>query len=102
MPVPDKLHLMQAITITDNRIPDVYRLHSWLFSYWPAGKIGRGYKETEKSSYYNNTTPQRKVTQMQRRDFIKLGGVGMASLVLPVSGIAVSAEQLLDKPMDVA
>ena len=33
MPVPDKLHLMQAITITDNRIPDVYRLHSWLFSY---------------------------------------------------------------------
>ena len=26
----------------------------------------------------------------------------MASLVLPVSGIAVSAEQLLDKPMDVA
>ncbi|MDY6928514.1 MAG: TldD/PmbA family protein [Pseudomonadota bacterium] len=39
---------------------------------------------------------------MQRRDFIKLGGVGMASLVLPVSGIAVSAEQLLDKPMDVA
>ncbi len=39
---------------------------------------------------------------MDRRGFIKLGGVGVSSLMLPVSGIAVSAEQLLDKPMDVA
>lgn len=39
---------------------------------------------------------------MQRRDFIKLGGVGMGALTLPLSGVAVSAEQLLDKPMDVA
>lgn len=38
---------------------------------------------------------------MQRRDFIKLAGVGAGGLVLPLSGIAVSAEQLLDKPMDV-
>ena len=39
---------------------------------------------------------------MQRRDFIKLTGVGVGGLVLPLSGMAVSAEQLLDKPMDVA
>ncbi|MDP5032938.1 MAG: TldD/PmbA family protein [Paraglaciecola sp.] len=39
---------------------------------------------------------------MQRRDFIKLGGLGVGGLMLPLSGIAVSAEQLLDKPMDVA
>ncbi len=39
---------------------------------------------------------------MERRDFIKLGGACMGALVLPLSGIAVSAEQLLDKPMDVA
>lgn len=40
---------------------------------------------------------------MERRDFIKLGGAaGMGALMLPVSGIAVSADQLLDKPMDVA
>jgi TldD protein len=39
---------------------------------------------------------------MQRRDFIKFTGVGMGGLMLPLSGIAVSAEQLLDKPMDVA
>lgn len=39
---------------------------------------------------------------MDRRDFIKIGGMGMGALVLPVSGIAVSAEQLLDKPMDTA
>lgn len=39
---------------------------------------------------------------MQRRDFIKLTGVGVGGLVLPMSGIAVSADQLLDKPMDVA
>ena len=38
---------------------------------------------------------------MQRRDFIKLTGVGVGGLVLPMSGMAVSAEQLLDKPMDV-
>jgi TldD protein len=39
---------------------------------------------------------------MQRRDFIKLAGIGAGGLVLPLSGMAVSAEQLLDKPMDVA
>ncbi|SEL26164.1 TldD protein [Colwellia chukchiensis] len=39
---------------------------------------------------------------MQRRDFIKLTGVGAGGLMLPMSGFAVSAEQLLDKPMDVA
>lgn len=39
---------------------------------------------------------------MERRDFIKLGGAGASALMLPISGIAVSAEQLLDKPMDVA
>ena len=38
---------------------------------------------------------------MQRRDFIKLAGIGAGGLVLPISGMAVSAEQLLDKPMDV-
>lgn len=38
---------------------------------------------------------------MQRRDFIKLAGVGAGGLVLPLSGMAVSAERLLDKPMDV-
>ena len=38
---------------------------------------------------------------MQRRDFIKLTGVGVGGLILPLSGMAVSAEQLLDKPMDV-
>jgi TldD protein len=38
---------------------------------------------------------------MQRRDFIKLTGVGVGGLVLPMSGMAVSAEQLLDKPMDI-
>ncbi|MBT0586638.1 TldD/PmbA family protein [Alteromonas oceanisediminis] len=40
---------------------------------------------------------------MERRDFIKLGGAaGMGALILPVSGMAVSADQLLDRPMDVA
>lgn len=40
---------------------------------------------------------------MERRDFIKLGGVaGMGALMLPVSGVAVSADQMLDRPMDVA
>ena len=39
---------------------------------------------------------------MERRDFIKIGGAGMSALMLPLSGIAVSAEQMLDKPMDVA
>ncbi|MCJ8321868.1 MAG: TldD/PmbA family protein [Colwellia sp.] len=39
---------------------------------------------------------------MDRRDFIKLTGVGAGGLILPLSGIAVSAEQMLDKPMDVA
>ena len=37
---------------------------------------------------------------MQRRDFIKLTGVGAGGLMLPMSGFAVSADQLLDKPMD--
>lgn len=39
---------------------------------------------------------------MQRRDFIKLAGIGAGGLVLPISGMAASAEQLLDRPMDVA
>jgi TldD protein len=39
---------------------------------------------------------------MERRDFIKFTGVGMGGLMLPVSGMAVSAEQLLDAPMDTA
>jgi len=39
---------------------------------------------------------------MDRRDFIKFGGAGMGALMLPMSGIAISADQLLDKPMDVA
>ena len=39
---------------------------------------------------------------MDRRNFIKLSGVGAGALVLPMSGIAVSADQLLDKPMDTA
>ena len=38
---------------------------------------------------------------MERRDFIKLSGVGAGAIALPISGMAVSAEQLLDKPMDV-
>ncbi|MEE4244221.1 MAG: TldD/PmbA family protein [Kangiellaceae bacterium] len=39
---------------------------------------------------------------MDRRDFIKIGGVGMGAIVLPITGNIVSAEQLLDQPMDVA
>ena len=39
---------------------------------------------------------------MERRDFIKFTGVGMGGLMLPLSGMAVSAEQLLDAPMDAA
>tara|TARA_R110001632_G_scaffold8686_3_gene34358 strand:- start:15118 stop:16746 length:1629 start_codon:yes stop_codon:yes gene_type:complete len=39
---------------------------------------------------------------MERRDFIKLGSAGMGTLMLPISGTAISADQLLDKPMDVA
>ena len=39
---------------------------------------------------------------MERRDFIKLGRAGMGTLMLPISGAAISADQLLDKPMDVA
>ncbi|GAC26145.1 MAG: TldD/PmbA family protein [Alteromonadaceae bacterium] len=39
---------------------------------------------------------------MERRDFIKLGSAGMGTLMLPISGVAISADQLLDKPMDVA
>ncbi|QHJ13190.1 Metalloprotease TldD [Paraglaciecola mesophila] len=38
---------------------------------------------------------------MERRDFIKLSSAGMGTLMLPVSGVAISADQLLDKPMDV-
>jgi len=39
---------------------------------------------------------------MERRDFVKLTGVGMGSLLLPVTGNIVTAAELLDKPMDVA
>ncbi|MFQ3199068.1 MAG: TldD protein, partial [Paraglaciecola sp.] len=39
---------------------------------------------------------------MERRDFIKFGGAGIGAFMLPISGIAVSADQMLDKPMDVA
>lgn len=39
---------------------------------------------------------------MDRRDFIKFGSIGAGALILPLSGIAVSADQLLDRPMDVA
>ncbi|MGY0636305.1 MAG: TldD/PmbA family protein [Paraglaciecola chathamensis] len=38
---------------------------------------------------------------MERRDFIKLSSAGMGTLMLPISGVAISADQLLDKPMDV-
>ena len=39
---------------------------------------------------------------MERRDFVKLTGAGMGSLLLPVTGNIVTAAELLDKPMDVA
>ncbi len=39
---------------------------------------------------------------MDRRQFIKLTGIGVGGLTLPIMGNIVSAEQLLDKPMDVA
>lgn len=39
---------------------------------------------------------------MERRDFIKLTGVGVGGLILPITGNMVSAAQLLDRPMDVA
>ncbi len=40
---------------------------------------------------------------MERRDFIKLGGAaGVGAMLLPISGMAVSLDQILDKPMDVA
>ncbi|QKX16594.1 TldD/PmbA family protein [Microbulbifer sp. YPW1] len=38
---------------------------------------------------------------MDRRNFIKLGGVGASGILLPISGIAVSAEQLAGNGMDV-
>ena len=38
---------------------------------------------------------------MERRDFIKLTGAGVGGLILPITGNIVSAEQLLDRPMDV-
>jgi TldD protein len=46
--------------------------------------------------------PRSKDLVMERRDFMKLGGMAAGSLLMPFSGIAVSAEQLLEKPMDVA
>lgn len=39
---------------------------------------------------------------MDRRNFIKLTGMGMGAAMLPLSGNMVSAAELLDKPMDVA
>lgn len=39
---------------------------------------------------------------MDRRNFIKLSGVGMGSMMLPITGNMVSAAELLDQPMDVA
>ncbi len=39
---------------------------------------------------------------MERRDFIKLSGAGMSSLILPITGNIVTAAELLDKPMDIA
>jgi TldD protein len=40
---------------------------------------------------------------MDRRNFIKLGGAaGVGAMFLPMSGMAVSVDQLLDKPMDAA
>ncbi len=39
---------------------------------------------------------------MDRRQFIKLTGIGVGGLTLPIMGNIVSAEQLLDKPIDVA
>lgn len=39
---------------------------------------------------------------MERRDFVKLTGAGVGSLLLPVTGNIVTAAELLDKPMDVA
>lgn len=39
---------------------------------------------------------------MDRRKFIKLSGAGVGAMLLPVSGMAVSLDQILDKPMDVA
>ncbi len=39
---------------------------------------------------------------MDRRNFIKLTGAGMGTLMVPLSGNMVSAAELLDQPMDVA
>ena len=38
---------------------------------------------------------------MDRREFVKIAGVGTGALMLPVMGNVVAEEQLLDKPMDV-
>ena len=39
---------------------------------------------------------------MDRRNFMKLSGAGLGSLMIPMTGNVVSAAELLDKPMDVA
>ncbi len=42
------------------------------------------------------------VNEVDRRNFIKLSGIGMGSMMLPLTGNMVSAAELLDRPMDVA
>ena len=37
---------------------------------------------------------------MDRRQFVKLTGIGVGSLMLPIAGRMVSAEELLDPGMD--
>ncbi|NQZ06197.1 MAG: TldD/PmbA family protein [Algicola sp.] len=39
---------------------------------------------------------------MDRRNFMKLSGAGLGSLMIPLTGNVVTAAELLDKPMDVA
>ncbi len=39
---------------------------------------------------------------MDRRNFMKLSGAGLGSLMIPITGNVVTAAELLDKPMDTA